>query len=617
MPRNYQRDPRSKPYNIRSKDDMQPVLDTVRNGLSMREASKKFGIPYSTIQRHVKKKDLKPPGGQTALADIEEDSLVEKLIICGEWGYPIDKYTLRLFVKDYLERRGKTLKKFRNNMPGPEWVYSFLKRHKDRLAVRMCQNIKRARAKVSPQIITQYFDNLKPELEGIPDSNIINYDETNLADDPGRKKVIMKRGCKYPEKVANTSKSATSIMFAGAADGQMLPVYVVYKATNLYDTWTTNGPKNTRYNRTKSGWFDSICYEDWLKSIVIPYCRKLENNQPRIIIGDNLSSHLSATTIQMCRENNIKPIFLPANSTHITQPMDVAFFAPLKSSWRKILTDWKAGPGLKESNIPKDVFPRLLKKLLAALDGTENKIEKNLRAGFKKCGIVPFEPKEVLNRIPKEPQNPQENLNESIEIERNVTDALTELLKEMRYGSTDLMRAGRKKKIHVTPGKSVTNSPRESESETDKEAVDDPSPVSSDTQDDGNSENNDSEDDESAKNSPDESDSEVDEDEVPGPSTNDNEPEPEPFHLQKDDFVIVKFKTNKSTRRFVGKVKEVFTDEIFVSCMRKKIAKNVTFVFPDIKDSCMVKNRDVERKIAPLSIKRGHHHFIVDHQHLE
>jgi hypothetical protein len=59
----------------------------------------------------------------------------------------------------------------------------------------------------------------------------------------GKKKIITRRGCKHPERVMNTSKSATSIMFAATGDGKLLPPYVVYKSQNLYSSWTVGGPK--------------------------------------------------------------------------------------------------------------------------------------------------------------------------------------------------------------------------------------------------------------------------------------------------------------------------------------------------------------------------------------
>lgn len=102
---------------------------------------------------------------------------------------------------------------------------------------------------------------------------MVNFDETNLTDDPGSKKFIYKRDTRYPERVINSTKTAISLMYAGTADGQLLPIYVVYKADHLWDSWTSGGPPCTRYNRSKSGWFDSTCFEDWFFTIVVPFFR--------------------------------------------------------------------------------------------------------------------------------------------------------------------------------------------------------------------------------------------------------------------------------------------------------------------------------------------------------
>ena len=51
-----------------------------------------------------------------------------------------------------------------------------------------------------------------------------------------------KRGMKYPERIINSTKSATSLMFCGSASGEILPPYVVYKAEALWSTWTENAP---------------------------------------------------------------------------------------------------------------------------------------------------------------------------------------------------------------------------------------------------------------------------------------------------------------------------------------------------------------------------------------
>jgi len=103
------------------------------------------------------------------------------------------------------------INKFKNNTPGSEWVRSFLKRHQNVIGKRLTRNINKAWAGVSSETISEYFSNLHFTLEDIPPCNIFNYDETNISDDPGRKKMIFRRGVKYPEKVIYHSKSAISL----------------------------------------------------------------------------------------------------------------------------------------------------------------------------------------------------------------------------------------------------------------------------------------------------------------------------------------------------------------------------------------------------------------------
>nr|XP_023021896.1 uncharacterized protein LOC111510230 [Leptinotarsa decemlineata] len=436
MPREYKPKAGRKRYKKPDPNIIEEAKNDVNNkGYSIRQSAIKHNIAYTVLQRHLKNVNVKRQGGQTVLSEAEEKCIAEKLLTCSEWGYPLDTYDLRMVIQQYLNRAGRMVPRFKDNLPGKEFAYSFLKRHSDMLSERMYQNIKRARAGVTRVTITEYFKHLSAELEGTPASNIINYDETNLCDDPGRKKIIAKRGCKYPERIMNHSKSSTSIMFAASGSGDLLPCYVVYKAVNMYDSWTTGGPPRTRYNRSKSGWFDNYCFEDWVHSIAIPYLKKLPGK--KILIGDNLSSHLSVQSIQECSENNISFIFLPSNSTHLTQPLDVAFFKPLKVAWRKIVEFYKKGPGRKESGIPKNVFPGLLRKLLESL---EDNRPKNIMAGFDKCGIIPLNPDRVLNMLPVE--------NPSNDREDDIITSFVHILKRMRYDENQLKQ--RKKKTPCT-----------------------------------------------------------------------------------------------------------------------------------------------------------------------
>ena len=87
-----------------------------------------------------------------------------------------------------------------------------------------------------PEIIESYFYNLKATVKDVLPENIINYDETNLTDDPGTQKVIGERSAKRVERVMDSSKQSTSVMFTVTSSDTMLPPCgVVYKSKHLYD----------------------------------------------------------------------------------------------------------------------------------------------------------------------------------------------------------------------------------------------------------------------------------------------------------------------------------------------------------------------------------------------
>ena len=267
-----------------------------------------------------------------------------------------------------------------------------------------------------------------------------NYDETNLTDDPGSKRAIVKRGEKYPERIMDTTKSAVSLMFCGNAEGTLLPPYVVYKSEHLWSTWCEGGPSGTRYNRSKSGWFDTTCFEDWFFTILVPALSKKAGK--KILIGDNLSSHINAKVLTACREHNIAFVALPPNSTHLLQPLDVAFFAPMKRAWRGLIEDWKKSSPSTSANLSKADFPRLLKSLV---DSILISARKSLQSGFRKTGLVPVNANEPLSRLPN-----QKHDGEALS---------TSFLDHMKQYRKQVVGGGKRKKRRVTvePGKSMSN----------------------------------------------------------------------------------------------------------------------------------------------------------------
>lgn len=177
---------------------------------------------------------------------------------------------------------------------------------------------------------------------------------------------------------------------------------------------------------------------------------------------------------------------MPPNATNLCQPLDVAFFRPFKMAWRKILDRYKASHG--NTGLPKKDFPSLLAKALKTMDDIPPKTEqqeksgvkRNLIAGFLACGLVPFNPQRVLQKLPKESEDTED-------LQEKINDSLTEFLKKRRYGDETSGSVSRRrgKRLMIEPGKSVTveSSDEEHEVSAAEESDDDQVTVESEDED--------------------------------------------------------------------------------------------------------------------------------------
>jgi hypothetical protein len=177
----------SRKGNYRHKYTQQAIrqaLKEVRDkSMTMNEASVKYGVPKTTLFDRLKSASDKV-GRPTILTAEEEEIIVERLIILGEWGFPLTTNDLKQLVKAYLEGAGRTTR-LADNLPGKDFIKGFLKRHRQ-LTIRTANLIKRSRAMLSADIVNNFFDHYERSAAGVDPDNVFNYDETNLRDNPGK-----------------------------------------------------------------------------------------------------------------------------------------------------------------------------------------------------------------------------------------------------------------------------------------------------------------------------------------------------------------------------------------------------------------------------------------------
>lgn len=376
----------------------------------------------------------------------------------------------------------------------------------------------------------------------------------------------------------DTSKSSTSVMFCISGDGKLLPAYVVYKSKYVYPKWVEGGPPGTRYNRSMSGWFDSDLFEDWFEKIALPYLRRQDGT--KVIIGDNLGSHLSYKVIKQCNENNISFVFLPKNSTHLCQPLDVAVFRTFKMHWKNILTEWKLH---NKGVLPKTEFPNLLRKMLEKANPT---LSANIISGFKACGIIPLNQEEVLKKIKPRYDEINEN-NNLVACFENVIAEVTRLEKR------DVPK--RKKRFDVPAGKSVCTEDLEMHSAEELNQINEENMDITQTQSDSDMEEDISfADDSSTRN-------------IKTKVRN-------ICDIEERCFIIASFIYNLGTKKehkkhFVAKVLKIGKKCIKINCMRHYGLKDNVFIFPDIEDISAVNLKDIDYRLHEPVVNRGKHTF--------
>ncbi|XP_071150152.1 uncharacterized protein [Mytilus edulis] len=144
-------------------------------------------------------------GPKPVLSTTEESRIVEWCIEMAKIGYPRTRYEWLHIVKKILDDDGRQTK-FRDNLPGKDWYYSFKSRHPE-ISERTPNDLGEERAMVSSFKIKKWFEDfskyMAEEVEGGMDilkdpSRLYNADESGFPLCPKTSKVLTMRGKGFP-----------------------------------------------------------------------------------------------------------------------------------------------------------------------------------------------------------------------------------------------------------------------------------------------------------------------------------------------------------------------------------------------------------------------------------
>ncbi|KAF2838465.1 DDE-domain-containing protein [Patellaria atrata CBS 101060] len=161
------------------------------------------------------------------------------------------------------------------------------------------------------------------------------------------------------------------------ADGTAIPPGIIYPSESgaIQDTWLEG------YRPEE---------QEWLETVFDRSTKTKAGRAWRLLIVDGHGSHINMPFLEYCISNKIILANYPPHSTHRLQPLDVSLFSPLATYYSQNLDDFLSrSQGI--SNIAKRNFFELFWPAYQKAF-----TEKNILGSFKKSGISPYNPSEVL-----------------------------------------------------------------------------------------------------------------------------------------------------------------------------------------------------------------------------
>lgn len=428
--------------------------------LSIRAAARIYSVPRTTLERRQRnipsQADTTPKSRK--LTNEEESLLIQYILDLDSRSQPPRLRDVEVMANRLLE--------LRHGIPvGRNWVTSFIRRHPE-VVTRLSRQIDYQRAQCEdPTIFEGWFRLVENTIAkySIQDADIYNFDETGFAMGLITSETVVtgSERRRKGRKIQQGNRTWTTVIQCISAVGVVLPPYILVAAKTHLSSWYENSPlpHNWAISVSEKGWTTNEKGLDWLKHFD-QHTKTKTTGTYRLLILDGHESHQSVDFELYCKANCIITLCMPAHSSHMLQPLDVACFRPLKRAYGQAIDDLMRA---RVTHITKEEFlPAFYSAHKAAMT------EKNTLGGFRGAGIRPFNPEHVISQLdvtlqtpsppgtsgglelpwlPQTPSNPTEALSHTEYIEKRIRShrssspaEIIESLTQMSKCTTKAMR---------------------------------------------------------------------------------------------------------------------------------------------------------------------------------
>lgn len=400
MPRNYKKKTTRGEIPI---DIFVRAYEEIKNGrMSIREAAKSFNIDKMTLYRYKVKteKNIDTPEEtekdvhmgyakhRQILSDELEDELCRYILVSSKIYYGLTPKNVRELAYELaLANQVKIPDTWINaKIASTEWFSKFLKR-KPNLSLREPEATSLSRAtSFNRHNVSTFFENLKKVYDKykFQSKDVWNVDETGVQTVQRPSKILAQKGVRQVAKATSAERGQTvTIATAVSAIGHAIPPLFIFPRVFFKEHFTKEGPPGCIGTAHPSGWMTGTSFLTFVKHFHGHVKSTVEH--PCLLLLDNHDSHLSIDVLNFCKENGIVLLSFPPHTSHRLQPLDLSVYGPFKRFYFSAVDNWlisNAGKTITIYDIPSLVNTAFSSAMTP----------KNIVAGFKSAGIMPFNP---------------------------------------------------------------------------------------------------------------------------------------------------------------------------------------------------------------------------------